>query len=215
MRHQATRDLYAHWNAARGERAAPERADINPAAIRSALGATFVLEVDAGKGYPFCLSGDRVNGLFGKGLKGESFTALWPASGHQQITSLLANVSDEAMPFIAGIRAAPARKPLIALELLLLPLRHAGKTHSRMLGCISAAQAPEWFGILPVINPELVSMRVLKADRNERTSPNAPDHRMRRSLDIAAPAIPAAIIGQRAHLTVYQGGKTSPAATAF
>ena len=215
MRHQATRDLYAHWNAMRGQRTAPDRTDIDPVLLRSALGATFVLEVDAGRGYPFCLAGDRVNGLFGTMLKGRSFTALWPDSERGQITALLANVCDEALPVIAGIKAAPAAKPLIGLELLLLPLRHAGKTHSRMLGCLSPATPPDWFGILPIADPRLVSMRILKPQFASLHNPSLPVTGMRRAADLVAPAILPANIGQRAHLTVYQGGKSASVNQAF
>ena len=42
MKHPSNRELFDYWNERRGERLAPERADIEPAAIRHVLGDTFV-----------------------------------------------------------------------------------------------------------------------------------------------------------------------------
>ena len=42
MKHPSNRELFDYWNERRGERLAPERADIEPAAIRQVLGDTFV-----------------------------------------------------------------------------------------------------------------------------------------------------------------------------
>ena len=41
MKHPSARELYDYWNAQRGLRAAPERADIEPGAIRRALADTW------------------------------------------------------------------------------------------------------------------------------------------------------------------------------
>ena len=45
MKHPSNRELFDYWNKRRGERLAPERADIEPAAIRHVLGDTFVIEM--------------------------------------------------------------------------------------------------------------------------------------------------------------------------
>ena len=45
MKHPSNRELFNYWNERRGERLAPERADIEPAAIRQVLGDTFVIEM--------------------------------------------------------------------------------------------------------------------------------------------------------------------------
>ena len=44
MKHPSNRELFNYWNERRGPRLAPERADIEPSAIRHVLGDTFVLE---------------------------------------------------------------------------------------------------------------------------------------------------------------------------
>ena len=44
MKNLSTRLVYEYWDALRGERAAPERGEIEPGALRHALADTFVLE---------------------------------------------------------------------------------------------------------------------------------------------------------------------------
>ena len=58
--HAASRELYAYWQERRGTRAAPERAEIEPGAIRQVLSDAFILALDGGAGHPFRLAGTRV-----------------------------------------------------------------------------------------------------------------------------------------------------------
>ena len=69
MKHAASRELYAYWEGKRGSRPAPERAEIDPGAIRGALGDTFILALDRGAGHPLRLAGTRVCALFGREIK--------------------------------------------------------------------------------------------------------------------------------------------------
>lgn len=204
MRHQATRDLHAFWDSVRGERAAPERTDIDPVAIRSLLGDTFMLDADPVRHYPFCLAGERINGLFNRGMKHSSFTGLWPDQERQQIAGLCASVCDDTVPVVAGLCAAPEGHEPLALEMLLLPLRHRGKTHARILGVISALTRPAWYGLLPVPHLSLLSLRVLPQTAGRRRPTGGLASFARRSGDAASSATP---VQRRAHLTVYQGGR--------
>ena len=83
MKHASTRALFDYWNTQRGHRAAPERADIDPAAIRHALGDTFMLAADFVDQLRFRLAGTRVCALFGREIKGEGFTALWSEASRE------------------------------------------------------------------------------------------------------------------------------------
>jgi hypothetical protein len=79
MKHAASRELYAYWEERRGRRAAPERAEIEPGAIRGALSDAFILWLDAARGHPVRLAGTRVCALFDRELRGEPFLRLWAA----------------------------------------------------------------------------------------------------------------------------------------
>ena len=148
MKQVMTRELFAYWDEIRGDRLAPERADIDPAGIRGLLGHTFVLEVDSAGRFPFRLSGTRINALFLRELRGSSFIELWRSSERAELAKLLFSVLDDTAPAVVGAAAAPSGHLAIDLELLLLPLRHHGKTHARLLGSLAPALQSSWFGLI-------------------------------------------------------------------
>lgn len=173
MRQQATRELYSYWNGLRRQRAAPDRAEIDPSAIRSILSDTFMIESDRDGLFPLRLSGVRINALWARDLKGRSFLDLW-GSDRANVAAVLLTVMDGACPIVAGAQTALAGRPPIDLELLLLPLRHHGRTHARILGSLAAANRPEWVGILPIERLELRSLRILSSARPPTDMPLMP-----------------------------------------
>jgi hypothetical protein len=163
MRQPGSHELFDYWNALRENRAAPERTDLDPAAMRHVLMDTFILEVDAANEYPFCLTGTRLNALFNAELKGRSFLSLWRDAQRLEIAAMLQIVTDDMSAVVGGAETSPPGYDLMQFELLLLPLRHNGKTHSRLLGRIAPAKPPVWLGLIPVPALDLKSMRVLDA----------------------------------------------------
>ena len=129
-----TMELYAYWNRLRGARSAPERNDVDPGAIRGVLADTFVLDFDEGRGFPFRIAGSRANAIFLKELRGLSFLELWRDADRKELNSVLHCVADEAQPFLIGAEARPPGLGAVDIEAILLPLRHHGLTHSRVLG---------------------------------------------------------------------------------
>ena len=122
MKHAASRELYAYWEERRGKRSAPERAEIEPGAIRQVLSDAFILALDGGAGHPFRLAGTRVCALFGRELKSEPFIGLWAAASQPTVSDLLAILDEERVGTVAGVTAQSADGEPIELELLLLPL---------------------------------------------------------------------------------------------
>jgi hypothetical protein len=192
MRQAATRELFGYWDQLRKDRSAPERAEIDPAAIRNVLADTFLLEIDPGCSFPIRLSGTRLNALFLAEQKGRSFLDLWAAEERRGVMALILTVLDGTQPVIAGVSAAPQARRAMNMELLLLPLRHNGKTHARVLGCLAASAREPWFGLIPAQTLALRSMRVLGSE-NSNDPPYWSDA-------VVAP------VARRAHLTVYAGG---------
>ena len=167
MKHAVTRELFGYWTRLRGSRAAPERKDVDPAAIRAILCDTFVLEVDHGRidpSYPIRLSGTRLNALFLDELKGRSLRSLWSAEAQPALHDMLGAVADDCAPVVAGLRAGPDGHRPIDLEMILLPLRHHGRTHARMLGAIAPVEVPSWLGLLPIRPFAVASHRLIRAD---------------------------------------------------
>lgn len=201
MKHAATQELYAYWNTLRGERTSPERGEVDPAAIRGILADTFILEVDATRRFAFRLSGTRLNALFTADLKGRAFPLLWAPPDRPDIVDLLGAVCDDAAPMLAGVRAAAAGRETIDLELLLLPVRHLGKTHARILGCLSPVSMPSWIGLLPLEYLSLTALRVLSPTAVLRAPPSSCAN------DEVEPHRWNGPGARRGHLFVYEGGR--------
>jgi hypothetical protein len=147
MKQASSRELFGYWAARRGKRAAPERGEIEPSAIRRALGDVFILEFDRGAGHPFRLAGTRVCALFGRELKSESFVDLWDEETRAQVAQLLAVVADEISGVAAGVKGRTSEGWTQDLELVLLPLMQRGDTHARMIGALTPFNAPFWLGV--------------------------------------------------------------------
>ena len=152
-----SRELYAYWDALRAGRSAPERNDIEPGAIRGVLADTFVLDFDAESGFPFRIAGSRANALFGTELRGLSFLDLWREADRQTIKAVLQRVANDAEPTVLRAEARPPELDSLQIETILLPLRHHGSTHSRILGAIAVEAAPYWVGLVGAGPAQLIS----------------------------------------------------------
>jgi hypothetical protein len=195
MRHSSTRVVFAYWDALRGDRLSPDRAEIEPSAIRHALADTLMLEIDTAAGHPFRLAGTRLCALFGRELKGSAFVDLWTGAACRDGHALVETVLGETAAVVAGVVATTRADRTVLLELLLLPLRHARRPNSRILGVLSASESPEWLGRDAVADLSLRSLRVIGTA-------------MRHDMSTLLP--PSGAFGRpekRGHLTVYRGGK--------
>jgi len=196
----ASRELHSYWNLLRGARSAPERSQIDPGAIRGVLADTFILEGDARRRYPIRVVGARTNALFLRELRGGAFLDLWQEADQLEIAAMLGVVADEAVAMVAGVSASPRGLRPLELELLLLPLRHHGDTHSRVLGACSPAFLPSWIGLAAAAPMRLFSLRVLEraeSAERRRSSP-APDQYGKAVGFSRAPDV-----DRRGHLFIY------------
>jgi hypothetical protein len=146
MKHPSVRELFDYWNLRRGRRAAPDRADIEPGAIRRVLADTFILSFDPAKGHPFRIAGTRVCAAFGRELKNEGFLDLWTPDSRAGARDLLAVVGGEAVGALAGARGTSTLGSTHELELLVLPLSHRGRTDARVLGALVPRTSAHWLG---------------------------------------------------------------------
>jgi hypothetical protein len=196
MKHASTRALFDYWNRKRGRRAAPDRAEIDPADIRHVLGDTFMLAADFIDDIRFRLAGTRVCALFTREIKGEAFNALWSESSSSQIEELLAAVVNEKGGAVAGVVGRTDDGDEVELELLLLPLAHAGQVRVRALGGLAPLTPPYWLGERPIVELELKTLRHIDG----------------RQPDTGAPRFGQPREGQRPRhgFQVYTGGRGQP-----
>ena len=166
MKHAVSRDLHAYWDRLRAGRTAPERGEIDPAAIRHILAYTFILDVTGAvlaraRQVRFRLSGTRLNALFVQDLRGFGFDRIWAEGDRAMADAVLNGVLDEPMPMVASARGGPGGCEAIDLELVVLPLRHHGRTNARVLGSLAPSAAPSWMGLSAAAPLRLLSFRPL------------------------------------------------------
>jgi hypothetical protein len=121
MKHPVSREFFTYWESKRGEARAPERADVDPSALRELLGDIFVLSYDDAATYPFRVAGTRICALFGGDVKDRSFPALFSRQHRRDISDIIAAVAEDVVPAVAGLTATLADGRTTHLELLLLP----------------------------------------------------------------------------------------------
>jgi hypothetical protein len=194
MKQASSRELFGYWSARRGKRAAPERGEIEPSAIRRALGDVFILEFDRRAGHPFRLAGTRVCALFGRELKNEPFLDLWDDETRVQVAQLLSVVADEVSGIVASVKGRTGEGWPQDLELVLLPLAQRGDTHARMIGALTPFNAPFWLGVSRLGALTLGNMRHLDPVQEMPTAARL----------VAGTQGPA----RRAVFTVHEGGRS-------
>jgi hypothetical protein len=163
MKHATSRALYEYWSRVRGERAAPERSEMRPDAIAKILGDVLILET-AQHAYKVRLAGTQICTLLGHELRGQSFIEAFAADEQAEIYSLLNSTMRTATPVLASLIGETEDKRLLALELLLLPLRHHGRTDARLIGSLAALSKPYWSTLVPLTALRIGSSRFLRQE---------------------------------------------------
>ncbi len=217
MQKQSTKTLYDYWNTLRGSRSAPDRRDIDPTRIRTALANTFILEFNDSREFDFRLAGSHICSLYARELKGRSFTRLWHPRDRDAMDTLIRAVTEDhavALVTFSGITAIHTR---MSVETILLPVRHNGSTQTRLLGAMTALDEPYWFGVQPVVEQRITGLRLIWPD-DSSTAEMARDIATQVPQDVefaaggGAPRPMSAVVFGRqarryAHLSVIDGGR--------
>jgi hypothetical protein len=202
MRQSATRELLDYWNRLRGDRPAPDRAEIDLAAIRGSLSDLFMLDFDAAHQFPFLMAGRRFNAFFCIEQLGRSFLSLWQPQDARNMAAALMTAVDAACPVLAAASAHPEGYRDADIEILFVPLRHGGLTQTRLLGIATPSVQPPWVGLLPVPHFNLRALRAVEADSDWMNMSKASTLAL--TARARATERPADI---RGHLRVFEGGK--------
>lgn len=204
MKHKASRELYAYWNSLRGEHPAPERSQIDPGAIRAALGDTLILSQERGKDATFRLAGTRVCALFCRELKNTAFELLFDDRTRPELAELVRQTNADFTGLVAGLTANVTDAPAMPLELLLLPIFQRGTSDGRLIGVLAPTSAPYWLGTKPVQSLTLNSWRHVSPQLEAMTVPKYFDLPELDATPVSATTAPAA--RQRAFV-VFPGGR--------
>jgi hypothetical protein len=189
MQKQSTRTLYDYWNSLRGSRSAPDRRDIDPTKIRGALANTFILELNDNREFDFRLAGSHICATYSRELKGRSFTRLWHPRDRDAMETLVRAVTEDHAVALITFQGSTAVNTKVAVETILLPVRHNGSTQARILGAMTTMDEPYWLGSQPVVEQRITGLRLIWPDDNSLAE---------MARDIAA-AVPQDVMFARGH----------------
>lgn len=215
MQKTSTKTLYNYWNGIRGSRSAPDRRDIDPTRIREALANTFILELDEDDSFIFRLAGSHLCTAYSRELKGRSFTNLWAERDRDAMDTLIRAVTEDHAVALVTFQGTTAINTKVGFETILMPLRHNGTTHTRLLGAMTALEEPYWLGVQPILEQRITGLRLIWPD-DVALEDMPRDISAKVVNDIAftpaAPAaMPATVFGRSArryaHLAVIDGGR--------
>lgn len=164
MQKPSTRELYDYWNRLRGARPAPDRREIDPTCIRTALANAFILQLTDDGEYDFRLAGSHLCAAYSRELKDRSFSRLWHERDRDAIETLIRAVTEDNAVALVTFQGSTAIGTKVAIETILLPLRHNGSPNARILGAMTALDEPYWFGVQPVLEQRITGLRLIWPD---------------------------------------------------
>jgi hypothetical protein len=217
MQMPSTKTLYSYWNTIRGSRSAPDRRDIDPTRIREALANTFILELEDKERFSFRLAGSHLCTAYCRELKGRSFSALWHDRDGDAMETLIRAVTEDHAVALVTFQGTTALQTRVSFETILMPLRHNGSTHTRILGAMSALDDPYWLGVQPILEQRITGLRLiwpdeLNAEDDVREVMSSVVNDIGFAPSTPSPALPTTVYGRSArryaHLAVIDGGRS-------
>jgi hypothetical protein len=216
MQMPSTKTLYTYWNTIRGSRSAPDRRDIDPTRIREALANTFILELDDSGKFSFRLAGSHLCTSYCRELKGRTFSGLWHDRDNDAMETLVRAVTEDHAVALVTFQGSTALQTKTTFETILMPLRHNGSTHTRVLGAMTALDEPYWLGVQPIIEQRITGLRLIwpdevSAEESVREVASNVVNDVRFGASSPSLALPTTVHGRTArryaHLAVIDGGR--------
>ncbi|MDB5651697.1 MAG: hypothetical protein JWL62_3217 [Hyphomicrobiales bacterium] len=150
MKHQIVKDLVTYWENLREGAPQPERRDLDLAKLRPWLAWLVMFDADTIGGFRVSMVGAGVCSLFGRQLRGTSFTALWRLPDRPAVIDVCDTALNGAEPMSSAVYATPADRAPVTLELLVLPLAQDGRLGAKALCALKPALVPDWIGLIPL-----------------------------------------------------------------
>lgn len=100
----------------------------------------------------------------GRELKDRAFAAPFASADWREIYSLMDSVVMDTVPAVASVIGETKDGRMLGMELLLLPLRHHGRTQSRLVGSLAAHTRPYWSMLEPLACLRLSSSRIVRSE---------------------------------------------------
>ncbi len=163
MRQFASKKLFAHWSEVKRGPASPDRNDLDPSALGAILQDVFILGAEPGGPWRYRVAGTRLAGFANRELRDEPFERWWSGSDRRDVGRMLDSVVEEDAPLVGGTYGTSNDQMRYEFELVLLPLRHGGRSGLRMLGGFFPAVGTLRRHGLTIDEMGLVSLRALQS----------------------------------------------------
>lgn len=208
MRSKATIEIFAYWDALRGNRDVPARGEIEPAKVRDILADLFIMEKTTQGDIRFRLAGTRICALFARELRGTTFDAIWRAEQTRRLAQIAADVMAQKAPVVLSAQGLTGDGERISMEMILLPLRSPDGRIDRIIGALTPLSKPHWLDSTPVNFLDLTGLRVLDVEKTMSFIQNRPSTPLPVAPREIGPAGIAGAIRRVLHLRVFEGGRT-------
>lgn len=178
MKQDGSIALFQYWNGLRAGRPAPAHSEIEPAAIKSVLADTFILERRPRGNAAFRLAGTRVCAIYGRELRGISFAALWDAEARPQVDRIVEGVFGTGDVIVASFEGTTYGRKSTPFEIIVLPLSGASGQSPRCIGLVTSVDKPFWLGAEAIVGGSIGTLGVIDpartAFRPDRTAIGVP-----------------------------------------
>jgi hypothetical protein len=203
MQHRSSRSLVQYWDEIRAGRQAPQRCEIDPARIAALLPVTFILDCSTYSGYRFRLAGTRICEQLGRELRHVDLLDLFEAQDRKALEILLRSVVAGGGIGVIELEATSAEGRNARFEMVVMPVIHASRSVNRLLGCLTAIEAPYWLGSVATVRHRIANLRVVPIDGMPQPPQEHPQ------ATPFANETPSTIAGDgRRRFRVFEGGRS-------
>lgn len=175
MRHSRSKLLYDYWASLSEDDTPPFRHEIEPHRIKSVLPNAFILQFHDPDHIVFRLAGTHICELYGREFRDQNFLQLWNDNARRSVRALINTVLHKGQPGIIEYTAETFDQTRIPAEILLLPLRDASGSNTRVLGCVVHKASQRFLGAKKIVSQEVIAVHILN-DEEERMVPEVADH---------------------------------------
>jgi hypothetical protein len=194
MRQKTTQALYDYWQTLCRGKIIPDRNELDPSKLAPLLQDVFILGADHAGSWRYRVAGTRLSAFAGRELRDEPFERWWRSGDRLDANRLISGVANDSVPLVGGITGHGADQRNHDFEVLLLPLRHGGKSKVRMLGGLFPSG-----GTAGKLNLQIEDFGILSIRTLFSTNEKAPRLGM-------TPDNLEAIMDRRRNLRVIEGG---------
>lgn len=141
MRHKTTETVFQYFNDLRGDRPAPLRSEIDPAALKSVLPDLFILEKGRDGIVRFRLAGTRVCLILGREMRDRAFIDIWHSTVRHRMRLAADAVIANRSALEIAVTATDGDGNALPMEMLMLPLFSRAEQCDRIFGSLVALES--------------------------------------------------------------------------